>query len=727
MSKTAMDNGATLSESMTASRHNTPKNAARIRNMTGVYLGAEGSVPPPKTRHNIPPLIRRQTLPQAKTPREQLGRYFSMKEAHKRSAFISDLHRPKPSPSLHLPEPLLLPRLPALVPILQQQKVEVLKAKEESRGFNPLPIKRAKPKTAKAKETDSDPQSPRVRALSPDYNQLTKKTTRTFTIIKSNGVSSVDYADNRARSGQSDDGLGNTETIEEIQRVASTSSKDLIGLASVYNNVCKIDNCDQRYEQRQSADVNKSLHHGNSAMLRSLLPQRRVPMGSRSQSIMAPLTVKSFRNPRNPHTVVQYSEIDRPKSTKGQHRPPTVPAPYFYDSRKMARSGETANGKIKLVELPDSVHGNAKILAAPGVGAISRQASSKHIRKHQSGGIEGQPPPTMTTAATANGGNNSRTNVIEEPFKRPETQETTRIDPPVPTATPTHDRGGTISPSGSITDSFMKTQDSSLPEASSTSSSLLGRQTKAVSDEHNLETKSNSGSIKVSVPSMDNTQPDSRESTPDRSDLSDKDVPGDRDSSKISKNVENENDSGNKEIDSSADVLHEENKERSEETPEDRQTIDEKTDSDKNEVQGSKVKGDDVEVDGDDVTGESAEVKSEGNSNEGSTASQSVTGAAPPAMILIAVEDDGGESQPVAIDLDSGDLDSGHTDKEISQNAHSSDEQVAEYIENANRKQTELQQLLEEHSQLVTQIDVMEKNKITAVGEENDADDEEGD
>ncbi|XP_070576637.1 serine-rich adhesin for platelets-like isoform X4 [Ptychodera flava] len=682
MSKTAMDNGATLSESMTASRHNTPKNAARIRNMTGVYLGAEGSVPPPKTRHNIPPLIRRQTLPQAKTPREQLGRY---------------------------------------------QKVEVLKAKEESRGFNPLPIKRAKPKTAKAKETDSDPQSPRVRALSPDYNQLTKKTTRTFTIIKSNGVSSVDYADNRARSGQSDDGLGNTETIEEIQRVASTSSKDLIGLASVYNNVCKIDNCDQRYEQRQSADVNKSLHHGNSAMLRSLLPQRRVPMGSRSQSIMAPLTVKSFRNPRNPHTVVQYSEIDRPKSTKGQHRPPTVPAPYFYDSRKMARSGETANGKIKLVELPDSVHGNAKILAAPGVGAISRQASSKHIRKHQSGGIEGQPPPTMTTAATANGGNNSRTNVIEEPFKRPETQETTRIDPPVPTATPTHDRGGTISPSGSITDSFMKTQDSSLPEASSTSSSLLGRQTKAVSDEHNLETKSNSGSIKVSVPSMDNTQPDSRESTPDRSDLSDKDVPGDRDSSKISKNVENENDSGNKEIDSSADVLHEENKERSEETPEDRQTIDEKTDSDKNEVQGSKVKGDDVEVDGDDVTGESAEVKSEGNSNEGSTASQSVTGAAPPAMILIAVEDDGGESQPVAIDLDSGDLDSGHTDKEISQNAHSSDEQVAEYIENANRKQTELQQLLEEHSQLVTQIDVMEKNKITAVGEENDADDEEGD
>ncbi|XP_070576643.1 uncharacterized protein [Ptychodera flava] len=597
MSKTAMDNGATLSESMTASRHNTPKNAARIRNMTGVYLGAEGSVPPPKTRHNIPPLIRRQTLPQAKTPREQLGRY---------------------------------------------QKVEVLKAKEESRGFNPLPIKRAKPKTAKAKETDSDPQSPRVRALSPDYNQLTKKTTRTFTIIKSNGVSSVDYADNRARSGQSDDGLGNTETIEEIQRVASTSSKDLIGLASVYNNVCK----------------------GNSAMLRSLLPQRRVPMGSRSQSIMAPLTVKSFRNPRNPHTVVQYSEIDRPKSTKGQHRPPTVPAPYFYDSRKMARSGETANGKIKLVELPDSVHGNAKILAAPGVGAISRQASSKHIRKHQSGGIEGQPPPTMTTAATANGGNNSRTNVIEEPFKRPETQETTRIDPPVPTATPTHDRGGTISPSGSITDSFMKTQDSSLPEASSTSSSLLGRQTKAVSDEHNLETKSNSGSIKVSVPSMDNTQPDSRESTPDRSDLSDKDVPGDRDSSKISKNVENENDSGNKEIDSSADVLHEENKERSEETPEDRQTIDEKTDSDKNEVQGSKVKGDDVEVDGDDVTGESAEVKSEGNSNEGSTASQSVTGAAPPAMILIAVEDDGGESQPVAIDLDSGDLDSGKRQQE---------------------------------------------------------------
>ncbi|XP_078001025.1 uncharacterized protein LOC144453578 isoform X2 [Glandiceps talaboti] len=623
----------------------------RVRNMTGVYLGTEvRGVHKSKPRHNIPPLARLRTSHQLRHQGE-----------------------------------------------LERHKVEVLRTREEQRGFNPLPIKRGRPRIGKPKE-DLDPISPRGRPISPDYNQLTRKSSRSFTMVKNNGVSHVEYmeARDRLKSSKSDNGLPNP--LDEIHRVVS-SSRDLLGLDDVYNNVCK----------------------GNAAMLRSLLPQRRVNMGSRNQSIMAPLTVKSFRNPQNPHTVIQYSEIERPKSTKGQHRPPTVPAPYFYDGRKMIRAADVSSGRVKVVELPNTVHGNAKILAAPGVGAISRQASSKHIRKRPPSVIEGHPPPTTSSNS------DSLPNLPmmdREPYKRVDSQETTRVDPPVPTATPTQERGGMVSPSPSVTEMLMKAQDSTMPGASSTYKDPL-------QEDH--DKMSISGSIQVSLPSVDHMQPDSRASTPQL--VEEEPLEETNNSSK-----QNENDNYNLEdaTDKSENLKYEESTDKNEnilksedrneqvqETGENEGPIVEKTDSNDQE-QGSNAKVDNsIAEDSGKGPSESSAVKSQEtlSENENKNAETAAPSAnLPQPIILIAVENDDGESQPVVID--DTPTETGQTDKGVSQNSHSSDEQLAEYIETANRKQTELQQLLEEHSQLVSQIDDMEKHHgETAENEESVTDD----
>nr|XP_006812508.1 PREDICTED: pre-rRNA-processing protein FHL1-like [Saccoglossus kowalevskii] len=646
------------------------------RNMTGLYLGAEGTVPIAKPRTHIPPLVRRRTPLRPRSPTETL-RY----------------------------------------------KADLLKSREEPRGFNPLPMKRSKPKTAKGRE-EPDPMSPR-NTISPNYRQLTKKNSRTFTVVRNNGISHVEYLTEkeRVKSSKSENGFQNgiqdhEHVIEEIQRVAS-NSHNCIGLDVVYNNVCKTSKY-SRAEHRCSDDDSQLYPHGNTAMLRSLLPQRRVPMGTRNRSIMAPLMVKSLRNPQQPHTVVQYSEIDRPKSTKGHYRP-SVPAPYFYDSRKMLKPGES---KVKLVELPNSLNGNAKVLAAPGVGFISRQTSSKQLRKHHGANPEEDQLPETTTVTN-----------VDNLQGRAESTETSRLDPPVPSATP------------SVAESV-------IPGDSSVNLTKIPEDSITVEGEEPDTARCASSSISVSLPHVDNTAVDSRSPSPQQEDgdtavVDTNSVDDKTDSQKLTEN-NNQDLEINMEQNIKSSNIGDDERLPEEILPPDNdiaetQTLDTELNeghrSNDQEVKTSLEQIQEVQNDSKPVNRQIPKVRSRSaelqrtvdviddtnnnvknsqgqsrpalNNNEKEVVPVNIPSAP---VITIAVDDEDGQGQPLMID----DFEQITADP-IEESAIPHGKDTAEYIVAASNKQSELQQLLQEHSQLVSQIDDMEKLKgQTDVNEESE-------
>ncbi|XP_071796390.1 uncharacterized protein [Asterias amurensis] len=371
------------------------------RNMTGVYLGSE--VPPnsPRTYHSVPPLAKpRGTLFRPRTPIEKRRRAYTdpgqagleqglqpkLQQVSAKQVLLTDpdcvsasllyiYKHPCPTPMALPYTPPMILRLPILRPKQQQQRVEALRIREEPRGFQPQPIRKAKPPKSRQDEAQLQ--------LNPNNNPspVLRKSVRNFVAATNSGVThledlGLEELSLRSLSTGRESSLA-PSIIEDIQN----ANKKLVGLEECYRKVCK----------------------GNLSSLQSLLPARKSggPSSLRTKTVATPLTIRSFRNPRSPHSVVQYSDL-RSRSTLAGSAKPRVPAPYYYNSKCLAKTSDDGGSKVRLTRLPAPTQSTERVLAAPGVGVISQSSLSRRAASLPSDpppGIEGIPPPTRGSNA----------------------------------------------------------------------------------------------------------------------------------------------------------------------------------------------------------------------------------------------------------------------------------------------------------------------------------------
>ncbi|KAK3603060.1 hypothetical protein CHS0354_015753 [Potamilus streckersoni] len=307
-----------------------PSRGSNIKNnMTGIYLGLEGNLKPPKPRSaTVPPLIRRCGSQRIRTPTEQRS----------------------------------------------YNKVELLRVKEETRGFRGQPVKRKKQVDLDhAPEQGKENVSPRSRAKqwgpaksinSNEFADIIRQNPRRYTVVVNNGVTRSEnltgfhsFVEN---PGADVLNIPYSEVlIEEVHRI--TNNRDLVGLEECYKKVCK----------------------GKMDSLQSLLPLRKNGQ-HRENSFATGFTVRSYQNPQRAEILADFDGTQmssRPK-TVPVNRQPLVPAPYFfrfYNKPGTATSQRTRKTPASQFEDQfDTLHGTAKIIAAPGVGVLSRSLKVKN-------------------------------------------------------------------------------------------------------------------------------------------------------------------------------------------------------------------------------------------------------------------------------------------------------------------------------------------------------------
>ncbi|KAI8514721.1 hypothetical protein Bbelb_073120 [Branchiostoma belcheri] len=275
------------------------------RNMTGIYLGMDGKSSPPQEgggqpRHSIPPLARGRGI-RVKTPVE-----------HQR-----------------------------------YKKVEMFRAREESRGFPAKqPIKRAK-YSRRPRQTDETSYSGSGRPVSPsEFKNITKKTWRNYTQILNNGMQRLEYLNLD---------VNNPNKLHAEPRVVrrepptqpSTPAEEHVSEDHLYDEIRRV--------------VTLSDYQSNPQALHGLLPHRRAHTHHgtrRPRFLTTPLTIKSLRNPERPTEIVQFAEVDRPRSTPNPR--PLLPTPYFYSvttkpkarsslgPRKLGQPGISSSGYVHI-------------------------------------------------------------------------------------------------------------------------------------------------------------------------------------------------------------------------------------------------------------------------------------------------------------------------------------------------------------------------------------------
>ncbi|XP_071479133.1 uncharacterized protein [Diadema antillarum] len=271
----------------------------------------------------------------------------------------------------------------------QQHRHDVMVRKRgDGKGFQPLPIKRAKPKVPR-----HEYHSPSHHVISPrpDLQAVTRKSARNYVPASNDGV--THFEDLRSlSSGASDQPVQEVQVIESmldsIDLASKESDRSLVGLVECYKRICK----------------------GNASSVHNLMAASRTQPGKHKKRKMppsnkdTPLVIRSFRNPQNPHPVVQYSSPkDRPKSSQSASRPP-VPAPYFYSSRGLPQTSDEGGNRVRLTRLPGTANRTSDaVLAAPGAGSISRsagsRAGSRANAQNPPEGVEGTRPPSIHSNA----------------------------------------------------------------------------------------------------------------------------------------------------------------------------------------------------------------------------------------------------------------------------------------------------------------------------------------
>ncbi|XP_033125878.1 uncharacterized protein LOC117123918 [Anneissia japonica] len=341
----------------------------QTRNMTGIYLGHEESANNKSKKNTIPPLARGRGMTcRQKTPVERRRYSVSLQLPANDPDFVSHsllcLYTTQHDPPILVPytQPMIL-RHPNLRS-KQQQRVESLRSRDEHRGFNPMPIKKAKPRTVTTWKTDDRAQSPSKCSRSPsEFCSLPKKTGRNYVAVANSGYTHLEslgspHGWNRNES----EGNLTSSLMEEIQP-----------------------------EETQS----------NMPGIQSLLPHLKAGVTTKTKGVNTPLTIRSFRNPQNPHPVIQYSDPQaRPQTLPSSACRPAVPAPYYYSSKNLPRTAEESGSRVRLQRVQGSGKNRDKILAAPGVGSLTRSANRKRgTPVDPPSCIEGTPPPTNPNQA----------------------------------------------------------------------------------------------------------------------------------------------------------------------------------------------------------------------------------------------------------------------------------------------------------------------------------------
>ncbi|XP_022107769.1 uncharacterized protein LOC110988504 isoform X2 [Acanthaster planci] len=256
----------------------------------------------------------------------------------------------------------------------RQQRVEALRVREEPRGFHPQPVRKAKPKV---KQDDSQ-------SLTPNNDQapVLRKSARNFVAAANSGVTHLEDLGLEELSLRSVSTGRESSIPPSIVEDIQNTNRRMVGLEECYSKICK----------------------GNLSSLQSLLPARKAAgatTGIRTKTVATPLTIRSFRNPRSPHSVVQYSDLRHKSKGTGAAKPP-VPAPYYYSSKGLPNTTDDGGSKVRLTRLPASSRSTERVLAAPGVGTISQSALSRRAASLPSDpppGIEGIPPPSLNSNA----------------------------------------------------------------------------------------------------------------------------------------------------------------------------------------------------------------------------------------------------------------------------------------------------------------------------------------
>ncbi|XP_071962784.1 uncharacterized protein [Antedon mediterranea] len=362
----------------------------QTRNMTGIYLGHDTTNSQSK-KSTIPPLARgRGMTSRQKTPVERRRYSIPIQIPANDPDFVSHpllyLYNVPSNPPILLPytQPMIL-RLPNIRP-KQQQRVESLRSRDEHRGFNPMPIKKAKPRTVtpwKADDRISSPGSKGSKSPS-ELGSLPKKTGRNYVAVANSGYTHLESLGSPHGWNRSEyEGSLTSSMADEIR-----AEDGLSGLEDCYRKICK---------------------QGNMPAIQSLLPHRKAAAGvpTKTKGVNTPLTIRSFRNPQNPHPVVQYSDPQaRPQTLPSTACRPAVPAPYYYSSKNLPKTAEESGSRVRLQRVQGSGKNRDKILAAPGVGSLTRSTNRKR-------GTPVDPPPVIegTTPPT----NPNQAKIMDDP------------------------------------------------------------------------------------------------------------------------------------------------------------------------------------------------------------------------------------------------------------------------------------------------------------------------
>jgi len=214
-------------------------------------------------------------------------------------------------------------RYPLLSP---QRMVELLRSKEERRGFQGTALKgkKQRPNSPECGRREHGPVASE-QPMSPEEIaiwEITRQTTRNYTPTTNSGVTRLENLRNAP-------GCGGQEAVPIIPEVdapppanrsgmarevhrAVMTKKELVGLVECYRKVCK----------------------SNINSLQTLLPQRSPGEGGRrsDQYRYTGFTVKSYRNPNQAEIIADFPHNSpRPQTVIGSNsQRPFVPSPYFF-------------------------------------------------------------------------------------------------------------------------------------------------------------------------------------------------------------------------------------------------------------------------------------------------------------------------------------------------------------------------------------------------------------
>ncbi|XP_067682338.1 uncharacterized protein [Haliotis asinina] len=286
------------------------------RNMTGIYLGLEGNIKPPHSQSPVPPLAR--------------GRGLSS-------------------------------RIRTTTEDRRYKMVEILRLKEEKRGFSGQPLRRKvnmseRPLYQSREQISSARKWGPAKRLNPsNVEELIKTNSRSYTHIANSGVTRSENL-----TGWPSDTDHMFVLPDHVIRSA-VSRQNVIGLEECYRKICK----------------------GSIETLHTLLPSTSANLGTQHHSHRDPtpsyeatgFTVRSYRNPNQAEIITDFPlprTTGRPQTVP--IRRPHVPQPYFfqfYNQTKLI----SPNGPLfhkGTSGTNEDADNTVRIFASPGAGILSQ-------------------------------------------------------------------------------------------------------------------------------------------------------------------------------------------------------------------------------------------------------------------------------------------------------------------------------------------------------------------